>query len=232
MIEIRKSDERGFADHGWLKTRHTFSFAEYHDRRFMGFRTLRVINDDRVAPAAGFPTHPHRDMEIVSYIVEGALEHRDSMGNGSVIRPGDVQRMTAGTGVTHSEFNPSKAEEMRLLQIWVVPSERGLVPGYDQRHFPEDERRGRLRLIVSGDPREGSIRMRQDADIYAGLLAPGDNVIHELAPDRGAWVQVVRGRIRLGDTQLDEGDGAAVEDERSIDITGEEDAEILVFDLA
>jgi redox-sensitive bicupin YhaK (pirin superfamily) len=232
MIEVRKSDERGFADHGWLKTHHTFSFADYHDPEFMGFRALRVINDDRVAPAGGFPTHPHREMEIVSYVVEGALEHLDSMGNGSVMRPGDVQRMTAGTGVTHSEFNPSKTEGMRLLQIWVLPSEKGLDPGYEQKHFPEEQRHGRLRLVVSPDSREGSIKLHQDADIYAGLLGPGETVTHDIAAGRGLWIQMVRGRVRVGDTELAEGDGSAVENERSVLITGDEESEFLVFDLA
>ena len=185
-----------------------------------------------MAPAGGFPTHPHREMEIVSWVVEGALEHRDNMGNGSVIRPGDIQRMTAGTGVTHSEFNPSKTEAMRLLQIWIVPAERRLQPGYEQKHFPESERRGRMRLIAAPDGRDGSVQVHQDADIYTALLGSGDAVNHEIRSGRGLWLQVVRGVVNLDDARLVEGDGAALEDETSLRISGEEDAEILVFDLA
>jgi len=232
MIEIRRSSERGYADHGWLRSHHTFSFAGYQDPRFMGYRSLRVINDDRVAAGAGFPTHPHRDMEIVSYVVEGALEHRDSMGNGSVIRPGDVQRMTAGTGVTHSEFNPSEEEGGRFLQLWILPERTGLEPGYEQRHFPAGERRGSLRLVVSPDGRDGSLTVHQDALLYAGLLDRGQSVVHKLAPGRGAWVQIVRGTIRLGDRELDEGDGASVEGPAVLELGGVADAELLLFDLA
>jgi hypothetical protein len=229
---IRRADERGRANHGWLDTRHTFSFANYYDPRHMGFRALRVINDDRVVPAAGFPTHPHRDMEIVSYVVEGALEHRDSMGNGSVIRPGDVQRMTAGTGVTHSEFNPSATEATRFLQIWIIPQKTGLKPSYEQKHFSELERSGKLRLVVSPDGREGSITIHQDVSIYAGLLGNGQTAHLDLAPGRHAWVQVVNGSVRLGDHDLGEGDGAAVSDEARLEISGRSTGEILVFDLA
>jgi redox-sensitive bicupin YhaK (pirin superfamily) len=232
MIRIRKARERGHADRGWLQTAHTFSFADYYDPRFMGFRTLRVINDDRVAPAMGFPTHPHRDMEIVSYVVEGALEHRDSMGNGSVIRPGDVQKMSAGTGVTHSEFNPSETEPVRLLQIWIVPSESGLRPDYQQEHFPESERRGRLKRVASPAGLDGGVTLNQDASVHASLLDAGDRVKHELAPGRGAWIQVVRGRIAVGDVEAEEGDGIALEDVSTIEISGEDDSELLLFDLA
>ncbi len=233
MIRIRRAGERGHADHGWLKTYHTFSFADYHDPRFMGFRTVRVINDDRLAPGKGFPTHAHRDMEIVSYVVEGALAHRDSIGNASIIRPGDVQRISAGTGVTHSEFNPSETDPMRFLQIWVIPSARGLEPGYEQKYFPVDERRGRLRLIASGDGRKSSLTLNQDADIYAGILGSGDTVRHEIATGRGAWIQVVLGSIGLRDIEAGEGDGLAVEDEDAVEIDGRgEEAEILVFDVA
>jgi redox-sensitive bicupin YhaK (pirin superfamily) len=232
MIRIRRAAERGHADHGWLDTRHSFSFADYHDPEHTGYRSLRVINDDRVTPGAGFPTHPHRDMEIISYVVEGALEHRDSMGNGSVIRPGDIQRMTAGTGVRHSEFNPSDTEGGRFLQIWILPERVGLDPGYEQKHFPETERRGRLRLAVSRDGREGSIKLHQDAEIYAGLLDDGDRVTHDLAAGRGAWIQVIRGRLRVGEHDLNEGDGAASDDEASVSIVGVEQAELLLFDLA
>jgi redox-sensitive bicupin YhaK (pirin superfamily) len=191
-----------------------------------------VINDDRVAPDNGFPPHPHREMEIVTYVVEGALEHRDSMGNGSVIRPGEIQRMTAGTGLTHSELNPSKSDSLRLLQIWILPSQSGLKPGYEQKHFPESERRGRLRLIGSSDGRQGSVKVHQDVDIYAGLLDSGQAVSQEIAPGRGLWIQIVRGRVRLGETVLAEGDGAAVEDESALRIGAEEETEILIFDLA
>ena len=232
MITVRRSQERGGADHGWLQTRHTFSFADYRDPKWMGFRSLRVINDDVVQPSGGFPTHPHRDMEIVSYVVEGALEHRDSMGNGSVIRPGEVQRMTAGTGVTHSERNPSASEPMRLMQIWILPERTGLTPGYEQVAFPAAERRGRLRLVASRDGREGSVTIHQDAALLAALLAPGDTVRHALAPGRHAWVQVVKGRVRLGDVSLSEGDGAALSSEAAVDLTGVEPADVLVFDLA
>jgi len=232
MIRIRRSDERGRADHGWLDTRHTFSFASYHDPDHMGFRALRVLNDDRVAPGGGFPTHAHRDMEIVSYVVDGALEHRDSLGTGSVIRPGDVQRMTAGTGVRHSEYNASRERPTRFLQIWILPEAAGLPPGYEQRHFPPAERRGRLRLVGSRDGRDGSIRIHQDVAIHAGLLADGDTVRHEFAEGRHGWIQVVRGEIDLGQERLREGDGAAVSGEPSVELTGRDDAEILVFDLA
>ncbi len=232
MIRIRRSDERGHANHGWLDTYHTFSFAGYHDPRNMGFRSLRVLNDDKVAPAAGFPTHPHRDMEILTYVVEGALEHRDSSGGGSVIRPGDVQRMTAGSGIAHSEFNPSPEEWTRLLQIWLLPERRGLEPGYEQKHFEHAGRRGKLRLVASRDGRDGSLTIHQDVAVYAGLLAAGDRARLPLAPGRHAWVQVVRGTVRLGDHELREGDGARVSDERTLELASVDDAELLLFDLA
>jgi redox-sensitive bicupin YhaK (pirin superfamily) len=196
----------------------------------MGYRSLRVINDDRVAARGGFPTHPHRDMEILSYVVEGALEHRDSMGNGSVIRPGDVQRMTAGTGVSHSEFNPSDSDPMRLLQIWILPEQTGLEPSYEQRHFAESDRRGRLRLIASRDGREASVRLRQDADVYASVVGPGDALDHEVADGRGSWIQVVRGRLEVNGETLHEGDGASLEGPATARISGE--GELLLFDLA
>ncbi len=231
MIRLRRSAERGHADHGWLDTRHTFSFAGYHDPRHMGFRTLRVINDDRVLGGGGFPTHPHRDMEIVSYVVDGALEHRDSLGTGSVIRPGDVQRMTAGTGVRHSEFNPSPDDPVHLIQIWIVPERAGVEPSYEQKRFPLAERTGRLRLVASPDGRDGSLTIHQDADLYATILEPGRTVEHAIRPGRGAWVQVIRGRVDLGGKALEEGDGAAVENEHAIALTGVEPAEVLLFDL-
>ena len=232
MIEIRKAEDRGGGSHGWLDTRHTFSFADYHDPEHMGFRALRVINDDRVAPGGGFPSHPHRDMEIVTYVLDGAIEHQDSMGNGTVIRPGDVQRMSAGTGVVHSEFNHSRVDPLRLLQIWILPQRRGLTPGYEQRSFTADERQGRLRLIASQDGHDGSVTIHQDARIYATLLGPGATVSHALDRDRHAWVQVARGRVRLGEIELSEGDGVAMSDVGAVDLEGVYDAEVLLFDLS
>jgi len=230
MIQVRRSHDRGHANHGWLDTHHTFSFGNYYDPEHMGFRTLRVINDDRVVGGAGFPTHPHRDMEIISYVVDGALEHKDSMGNGSVIRPGDVQRMRAGTGVTHSEYNHSKADTVRFLQIWVVPEESGLEPGYEQRFFG-DERLGRLRLVASPDGAEGSVQIRQDISMYASILNDCDEVTHAFDVDRHGWLQVVRGTVAVGDTTLSEGDGASFSDEPSITIRSEGESEIILFDI-
>ena len=233
MITIRSAAERGHARHGWLESRHTFSFGDYHDPRHMGFRALRVINEDRVEPGKGFATHSHRDMEIVSYVLDGALEHRDSMGNGSVIRPGDVQRMSAGTGVTHSERNPSKTNPVHLLQIWILPERQGLPPGYEQKAFPESEKRGRLRLVASRDGRDGSVTIHQDVDLYAAILARGETVRHALRPGRHAWVQVAAGEVTLNGEWLEAGDGAAVSDEQTIEISSEErGAEVLLFDLA
>jgi redox-sensitive bicupin YhaK (pirin superfamily) len=232
MIAVRPATERGHADHGWLDTRHTFSFASYHDPRHMGFRSLRVINEDRVKPAEGFGTHAHRDMEILTWVLEGALGHKDSMGNGSVIRPGDLQRMSAGTGVTHSEFNPSREAPVHFLQIWLLPRERGLPPGYEQKRFPQEARRGRLRLIAAGDGREGAVTIHQDADLWTALLQPGESVRHALAPGRYAWVHVARGAVSLNGSTLGAGDGAAVSDEATLEITGAARAEVLLFDLA
>ena len=232
MINIRKSNERGHADHGWLNTHFTFSFADYYDPEHVFFRTLRVMNDDRVAAGGGFPTHPHRDMEIVTYVLEGALEHRDSMGTGSVIKPGDVQYMSAGSGVTHSEFNASKTEPVHLLQIWMFPQEKGLMPLYDQKNFSEAEKRGKLRLVVSPDGRDGSVKIRQDNELYTTLLGKGESVRHELKPDRHAYVQVARGSVKLNGTSLDEGDGAAISAEEAVELTGVDNAEVLLFDLA
>lgn len=232
MIQIRPAGERGHFHHGWLDTWHTFSFAEYYDSRFVHFRTLRVINDDRVAGGAGFSAHPHRDMEIVTYVLEGALEHKDSMGNGSVIRPGDVQRMSAGTGVTHSEFNASRTDPVHLLQIWMLPERKGITPGYEQKTFPAAERRGKLLLVASPDGRAGSVRIHQDNELYAGLLGKGETARHELKPDRFAWLQVARGSVELNGTKLHAGDGAAVAQEPGIELAGVDDAEVLLFDLA
>jgi redox-sensitive bicupin YhaK (pirin superfamily) len=232
-VQILRSEERGHAQHGWLDSRHTFSFADYYHPERMGFRTLRVINEDRVAPGQGFGRHPHRDMEIVSYVLDGELGHRDSMGNGTTIRPGDVQRMTAGTGVTHSEMNGSKERAVHFLQIWILPEQRGLTPGYEQKHFAEDERRGRLRLVASRDGRDGSITIHQDAAIAAGLLAKGERASHEVGAGRHAWVQVARGEILLDGVRLGPGDAAATSDASTLTIegAGEGLAEILVFDL-
>jgi len=232
MIQIRKSEERGHFDHGWLNTYFTFSFADYYDPKHVHFRTLRVLNDDRVAPGQGFPTHPHRDMEIVTYVLEGALEHRDSMGTGSVIRPGDVQYMSAGSGVTHSEFNASDKEPVHLLQIWMFPEKQGLLPMYGQKNFSEGEKRAKLRLLVSPDGRDGSIQIRQNNELYATVLEEGEAVRHELKADRHAYVQVARGSVRLNGTQLEAGDGAAVSAEKAVELTGVNNAEVLLFDLA
>jgi quercetin 2,3-dioxygenase len=231
MIKIRKSNERGHADHGWLDTHFTFSFADYFDPEHVQFRTLRVMNDDRVA-GGGFPTHPHRDMEIVTYVLGGALEHRDSMGNGSVIKPGDVQYMSAGTGVTHSEFNASESEPVHLYQIWMFPEKKGLKPMYDQKNFSVAEKRGKLRLVASPDGRDGSVKIRQDNELYVTVLGNGESVKHDLASDRHAYVQVARGSVKLNGTELDTGDGAALSAEKSIELTGMKDAEVLLFDLA
>ncbi len=233
MIQVRRSTERGHFDFGWLDTRHTFSFGEYHDPRHMGFRALRVINEDRVQPGQGFPTHGHRDMEILSFVIDGALEHKDSLGNGSVIRAGDVQRMSAGTGVTHSEFNFSAAEPVHFLQIWILPDRRGYAPSSEQKRFPDGAKRGRLALVASRDGREGSVTVHQDASLYASILEPGGSVSHALAMGRHAWVQVVRGSLALnGAAPLLPGDGAAVSDEPGLSLSAREDSEFLLFDLA
>jgi redox-sensitive bicupin YhaK (pirin superfamily) len=232
MITIRKSQERGHFDHGWLNTYFTFSFADYFDPKHVQFRTLRVLNDDRVAAGEGFPEHPHRDMEIVTYVLEGALEHRDSMGNGSLIRPGDLQYMGAGTGVTHSEFNASKSEPVHLLQIWMFPEKKGFKPAYEQKNFPREERHGKLRLVASPDGRDGSVTIRQNNELYATVLGAGEAVRHELKPERHAYVQVARGSVKLNGTTLGEGDGAAISREKAVELTGVKDAEVLLFDLA
>ncbi|HEX4802952.1 MAG TPA: pirin family protein [Myxococcaceae bacterium] len=232
MITVRRSEERGSANHGWLDTRFTFSFDQYHDPRFMGFRSLRVMNEDKVAPAAGFPTHPHRDMEIITYVLEGKLEHKDSLGTGAVILPGDGQRMTAGRGIRHSEFNPSKTEPVHLLQIWILPEQRGLEPSYEQKSFPESEKQGKLRLMASRDGADGSVRINQDAQLYGSLLSPGQQVTHGLGKGRYGWLQVARGAVELNGAKLNQGDGAAISDETTLTIKGTTDAEVLLFDLA
>ncbi|MGH9579960.1 MAG: pirin family protein [Terriglobales bacterium] len=232
MIRTRPSAERGRANHGWLDTRFTFSFDTYHDPEHMGFRSLRVINEDRVAPGAGFPTHAHRDMEIITYVLEGALEHKDSLGNGSIIRPGDGQRMSAGSGIEHSEFNASKTDPVHLLQIWIRPQTRGIQPGYEQKAFPAEEKRGRLRVIAAPDSRQGAVTLHQDAALYAAVLTPGQQVEHRLAPGRHAWLQVARGAVTLNGPRLNQGDGAAVSEEDKLAVSAVEEAEILLFDLA
>jgi redox-sensitive bicupin YhaK (pirin superfamily) len=231
MINFRDRGTRGQTRTGWLDSRHSFSFGHYYDPAQMGFRSLRVINEDRVIPGAGFPRHGHRDMEIISYILEGALEHKDSLGNGAVIRPGDVQRMSAGTGIEHSEFNPSAAEPVHFLQIWIMPDRDGLRPGYEQKPFPLEERRGRLRLVAAPDGQEGAIKVHQDARLYIANLASGERVSHMIENGRGAWVQVARGIAALNGTEMREGDGAAAEDEAVLKLEAETNAEILLFDL-
>jgi len=228
MIQIRKAVDRGHFDHGWLDTYHTFSFADYYDPEFMGFRALRVINEDRVQPGRGFGTHSHRDMEIVTYVLEGELQHRDSMGTGSIIRPGEVQRMSAGTGVLHSEVNPSRDRSVHLLQIWLLPDRRGLKPEYEQKTFPAEERTERLRLVASHDGSDGSLTIHQDAKILAGTIR--DSVQYELQPGRYAWLQVARGSLDLNGQTLNAGDGAAIENEPTLTLRGK-DAEVLLFDL-
>ena len=232
MITIRRSKERGHFDHGWLNTYHTFSFDQYYDPRYTSFRNLRVINEDFVAAGRGFPKHGHRDMEIITYILEGALKHEDSMGNGSIIRPGDVQRMTAGTGVRHSEQNASLSERVHLLQIWILPHTVGLEPGYEQKAFSEDERRDQLRLIASEDGREGSVLVHQDVSLFASILPAGDEVEHAIDPLRYGWIQVARGAVSVNGEKADQGDGVIVVGESSLRIKAEENAEVLLFDLA
>jgi redox-sensitive bicupin YhaK (pirin superfamily) len=232
MLLIRRSDERGRANLGWLDSRHTFSFADYHDPRYMGFGPLRVINEDRVQPGQGFGTHAHRDMEIVSYVLSGALAHRDSMGNGSVIRRGDVQRMSAGTGVQHSEFNHSVTEPVHFFQIWIIPDRRGLAPGYEEKRFDDDAKRGRLTLVGSRDGRDGSVVIHQDADVYAGLLAPNAQVTHATERSRKTWIQVASGAVTVNGEALAAGDGAALAYEESIVVGASADSELLLFDMA
>lgn len=230
MIRIRPSDARGQADRGWLASRHTFSFADYYDPKYMGFGPLRVINEDWVAPGTGFPMHGHRDMEIVTYILEGALQHQDSLGTGSIIRPGEVQRMSAGTGVRHSEYNPSPTEPVHLLQIWIEPNRPGIPPSYEQKAFAPDELRNRWRLIASPDGQQGSVTIQQDARVYAARLER-HALSHSLASGRRAYVQVARGQAELDRQLLKAGDGAAIDDEREIELTSSTTAEVLLFDL-
>lgn len=229
-IEIRRAGDRGGADHGWLNTRHTFSFADYYDPAHMGFRSLRVINEDKVAAGKGFGRHPHADMEILTYVLEGELAHKDSMGNGSTIKPGDVQRMSAGTGVTHSEMNPNPRTPVHFYQIWIMPEKRGLPPSYEQKAF--HDREGKLRVIASRDGRDGSVTVHQDMSLAAAVLKPGEKVGHVVAPKRNAWIQVARGDVKVGDQVLKAGDGAAVTGEGTLELEATSAAEVLVFDLA
>jgi redox-sensitive bicupin YhaK (pirin superfamily) len=231
MINVRPAKERGHFNFGWLDTYHTFSFGDYYDPRFMGFRSLRVINEDRVHPGRGFPTHGHRDMEIITYVLEGSLEHKDSIGTGSVIRPGEVQRMSAGTGVRHSEQNHSESESVHLLQIWIMPDELSIEPSYEQKAYTDEEKRGRLRLIASPDGRDNSVTIHQDARVFAALLEPGQEIVYPLGEKRHAWVQIARGAIELNGQSLNQSDGAGVSDEQSLTMSGREAAEILLFDL-
>jgi redox-sensitive bicupin YhaK (pirin superfamily) len=231
MLTLRRAEDRGHADHGWLDSHHTFSFADYHDPAHMGFRVLRVINDDRVAPGGGFGTHPHRDMEIVSYVLEGALAHKDSMGNASVIRPGDLQRMSAGTGVRHSEYNASPDEPVHFLQIWILPSRTGLPPSYEQKAFAESERRGKLLLVGSPDAAQACVKLNADVRLYATLLAAGEKVAHVVQPGRHAWIHVATGKASVGGHALQAGDGASTSDPDSVLIEGRELGQVLVFDL-
>lgn len=232
MIVIRDRGTRGRTQTGWLDSRHSFSFGHYHDPKQMGFRSLRVINEDRVIPGAGFGEHGHRDMEIISYVLSGALEHKDSLGTGSIIRPRDVQRMSAGTGITHSEFNASKTEPVHFLQIWILPERQGLAPGYEQKAFPEEARRGRCQLIGDRGGADGAITIHQDVRLYAADLQAGQSISHGLPPGRHAWLQVVRGIVRVNGEELREGDGAAISDERGITLDTDHGAEVLLFDLS
>lgn len=231
MIVPRYSGDRGHADHDWLDTFHTFSFAGYHDPRYMGFRVLRVINEDRVAPGQGFGMHPHQDMEIITYVLSGALEHKDSMGNGEVLKAGELQRMSAGTGLLHSEFNPSADEPVHLYQIWLLPQSRGIEPSYEQKSFPADQRQNQLRLVASPDGAEGSLRMHQNARLYLAALNPDQVVQHQLAIDRHGWLQVLKGSLRINDFTLHAGDGAAISDEPHVTLQAVEETEALLFDL-
>ena len=232
MITLRQSSDRGHANHGWLDSYHTFSFANYYDPNHMGFRALRVINEDWVQSGKGFGTHRHRDMEIITYVLDGALEHKDSLGNGAVITPGEVQRMSAGTGIMHSEFNPSQTEPVHLLQIWILPDRQGLQPSYEQRAFGLEERQGKLRLIAARDGREGAVTIHQDVDLYSAVLQKGDRVSYQLQPNRYGWLQVAKGEVSLNGNALKAGDGVALSEAESLKIGTDTSAEILLFDLA
>ena len=232
MITLRPSDQRGGADYGWLKTRHAFSFNTYYDPAHTNFHALRVINEDWIAPGQGFGTHAHDNMEIITYVLEGAIEHKDSLGTGSVIRPGDAQRMSAGTGIRHSEFNASKTDPAHMLQIWIMPNQRNVTPGYEQKQFPAEEKAGKLRVIAASDGRNGAVKINADTDLYVSTLKSGEKVEHVLAPGRAAWLQVVKGEVALNGKKLSQGDGASVSDEPTLTIVATTDAEVLLFDLA
>lgn len=231
MIVVRKSEDRGHADYGWLKTYHTFSFNRYYDERFIRFRDLRVINEDRVQPGKGFGTHPHDNMEIITYVLDGALEHKDSMGNGSIIYPGEVQRMSAGTGITHSEFNSSNTEEVHLLQIWILPDKQDIEPSYEQKSFDRNEMKGRFRILASPEGADGSVTINQDARMYASIVSAGESVEFPVKENRHVWIQVARGEVMVDDLRLKAGDGAAIDDDKEIVITGVKESEVLLFDL-
>jgi redox-sensitive bicupin YhaK (pirin superfamily) len=232
MIAVRKSEDRGVGRHGWLTSHHTFSFANYYDPKQMGFRSLRVINEDEVAPARGFGAHQHADMEIVSIVMEGALAHKDSTGGDGVLRRGEVQRMSAGTGVVHSEFNGSQDEPVHFFQIWLLPERAGIKPGYEQKLFPDDEKRGKLRLVVAPGGESGAVNIHQDARLYSSILAAGERVSHTIGEGRGAWIQVARGKVTVNGVALERGDGAAIENESALEIVADDAAEFLLFDLA
>lgn len=232
MIIVRKAEDRGHANHGWLDTYHTFSFANYYDPKHMGFRSLRVINEDQVSPGHGFGTHGHSDMEIITYVLDGALEHKDSLGTGSIIKPGEVQRMSAGTGIRHSEFNHSQTDSVHLLQIWLLPETKGLAASYEQRAFELAKNPDQLQLVAANDGRDGAVTVHQDVDLYAAVLTPNQRVSHTIKPQRHAWVQVARGGIILNGLPLEKGDGAAISEEEDVVIEAKIDAEILLFDLA
>jgi redox-sensitive bicupin YhaK (pirin superfamily) len=231
MISLRPRNERGTTRNDWLDSRHTFSFNQYYDPRYVRFRSLRVINEDRVAPGAGFPAHSHQDMEILTYVLKGGLEHKDSTGTGSVIRRGDVQRMSAGAGITHSEYNASKTDPVHFLQIWIFPDKKGLQPEYEQQNFPDGDKRGRLLLIASPDGRDGALTVHQDARVYAAVLEPKQTVTHIIQPQRHVWMQVTAGAVTMNDATLQAGDGSAVSDDKQVEIVGREEAELLLFDL-
>jgi redox-sensitive bicupin YhaK (pirin superfamily) len=231
MFQVRRGPERGHFNHGWLDTYHTFSFGDYYDPQHTSFRALRVMNEDRVNPGEGFGMHPHRDMEIVTYVLSGALEHKDSMGNGEVLRPGEFQRMSAGTGILHSEFNPSESEPVHLYQIWLLPRQKGIAPSYEQRAFPDAEKRGRLRVVASPDGREGSLTIGQDASVFLSSLDAKQQVAHELAPGRHAWLQVLRGAVQFNGSVLVAGDGVAVSDELAVAVQAKEPSEVMLFEL-
>ncbi|MBI2806599.1 MAG: pirin family protein [Planctomycetes bacterium] len=231
MLKKRAANQRGHGQHGWLDTYHTFSFNDYHDPDYMGFRVLRVMNEDRVQPGQGFGTHGHRDMEIITYVLDGALAHQDNLGTGEVLRPGEFQRMTAGTGIQHSEFNASKTEPVHFYQIWIIPRQRGLPPSYEQRTFPVEERTNRLRLVASSDGRDGSLTVQQDVEVFLSTLGDSQQVAHELKPGRYAWLQVLRGAVLLNDLELVAGDGAAVTEEAALVVRATKPSEVMLFDL-